>query len=207
MWKDGKINQKTRRLLYIPIIHTQVDMGGLHDVIRKRLLQRVGRTAFKRKMDAIESMWTDIERIVKAEDLAYHLVRLYQDGLPVCGREPEIVNELAKAGSRNHRLLLDLMEKGATIVGTESPELLEVEYRSLNEEVTNVDVGHSKGRRESDAEERLHKRDRFIAERINSTLQQDETGILFLGMIHSLGNLLDKDILVRRPLISLGKYR
>jgi late competence protein required for DNA uptake (superfamily II DNA/RNA helicase) len=46
----------------------------------------------------------------------------------------------------------------------------------------------------------LKKRDQYIAERINNTLGAGETGILFLGMLHSLENLLDNDILVTYPL-------
>jgi DNA-binding response OmpR family regulator len=40
--------------------------------------------------------------------------------LPVCGRDLEIVAELAKAGSRNHPLLLRLKGRGALLMGTES---------------------------------------------------------------------------------------
>ena len=45
----------------------------------------------------------------------------------------------------------------------------------------------------------LKKRDRYIAGRINSTLGKGETGILFLGMLHSLKDLLDRDIHVICP--------
>ncbi|MFH1293180.1 MAG: hypothetical protein ABIJ44_03520, partial [Pseudomonadota bacterium] len=46
----------------------------------------------------------------------------------------------------------------------------------------------------------LKRRDQYIAARINGTLLVGETGILFLGMLHSLGNWLDKDIRVRYPI-------
>jgi len=45
----------------------------------------------------------------------------------------------------------------------------------------------------------LDRRNRFIAYRINTTLCTGETGILFLGMLHSLENLLNKDINVIYP--------
>ena len=38
--------------------------------------------------------------------------RLYQDGLPRCGQEEAIVRNLAREGSVNHMLLLDLMARG-----------------------------------------------------------------------------------------------
>jgi hypothetical protein len=54
---------------------------------------------------------------------------IHLEGLPVCGHESEIVADLARAGSRNHRLLLRLREFGAIIMGTESAELLVEEYQ------------------------------------------------------------------------------
>jgi hypothetical protein len=113
-----------RTLIYIPIIHTETDMGTLSESIQKSTLQKSGRRGLKRKEEIIGNLWTEIERKIDALALTYEKTRLYQDGLPVCDREAEIVTELAEAGSRNHRLLMLLMKRGATITGTESLELL-----------------------------------------------------------------------------------
>ena len=72
----------------------------------------------------VDRLWTQIEQTLEGMAIFYERVRVYQDGLPVCGHELEIVSELAKAGSRNHQLLLELKEKGATTMGSESSELL-----------------------------------------------------------------------------------
>jgi hypothetical protein len=40
----------------------------------------------------------------------------------------------------------------------------------------------------------LKRRDEYIARRINETLRAGETGLIFLGMLHSLGSWLDKEI-------------
>jgi hypothetical protein len=42
----------------------------------------------------------------------------------------------------------------------------------------------------------LKRRDEYIAGRINETLRAGETGLIFLGMFHSLSSWLDKDIRV-----------
>jgi len=135
--------------------------------------------------------------------LSYERVRLYQDGLPICGREEEIVRELAAKGSRNHSLLLRLMEKGATIMGTESPEMLIEEFERVKRSIGGRNPGRMKNR-QSDARGSddilLRRRNQFIAHRINTTLQPGETGILFLGMLHALEHLLDKDIQVVYPI-------
>ena len=52
---------------------------------------------------------------------------------PFAGGKLEIVKELAKAGSRNHRLLLRLQERGAILMGTESADLLVREYKLVKE--------------------------------------------------------------------------
>ena len=63
--------------------------------------------------------------------LPYTNVRLYQDALPLCEKEADIVKEIAARGSKNHQFLVELMEQGARLVGTEDPHLLLQEYQFL----------------------------------------------------------------------------
>jgi len=189
----------SRTLTYIPIIHSQVDMGALSESVRRATLQRLGEKGWKRKVNLIDKMWTEIEKVIDGLVLSYEKVRLYQDGLPVCDREAEIVNELAKAGSRNHRLLLRLMERGATIMGTESSELLVKEYELVKQTLAGADTQKAaaiESSKKALSDSLLKRRDQYIAERINNTLRLSETGILFLGLLHSLEGLLAKDIRV-----------
>jgi hypothetical protein len=192
----------SRTLIYLPIIHTPADMGALKDSVTRATLKRVGRIGLSRKETAIQQIWTEIEPALEALNLAYDRVRLYQDGLPVCGREVQIVTELARAGSRNHQLLLHLLAKGATLMGTEAADLLVEEYQlaqqSLGDRPPRAAGPAAQRRSRSDA--LLQRRDRFIAQRINETLKNRETGILFLGMLHSLDRYLAKDIKVIYPL-------
>jgi hypothetical protein len=186
-----------RTLIYIPIIHTETDMGTLSESVKKSTLQKFGRRGLKRKTGMVDTLWTEIERKFDALALTYDKVRLYQDGLPVCGRETSIVTELAKAGSRNHRLLLVLMKRGARIMGTESLGLLMEEYE-LDKQILAPRGARGKAVMESSRkaliDSLLKRRDKFISDRINGTLCAGETGILFIGMLHSLHNKLDSDI-------------
>jgi hypothetical protein len=113
-----QVSASPRTLIYFPIIHTQADMGALGETVRRSTLQTGGLAAWKRKVAAVDRRWTEIERIIEDLRIPYASVRLYQDGLPVCGKEMEIVSDLANSGSRNHRLLLHLLEKGATVMGS-----------------------------------------------------------------------------------------
>lgn len=113
-------------------------------------------------------------------------VKLYQDSLPVCGHEKELVRELAAQGSCNHQLLEGLVNEGATLVGTESPSLLLDEYKLLQ----------SPERTEKQEAALLEARDRFIAGQIDATLTDDENGILFIGALHKVDKFLPQRIKV-----------
>lgn len=186
-----------RSLIHIPIIHTKEDMGALGQAVQEITIQKLGQEGWERNVSLIKKIWDSIEEAIASWSLPYTKVRLYQDGLPICGREQEIVTELAKIGSRNHQLLLRLHRKGAAIMGTESADLLMKEYKLIKqvlqirdpEEAARLEV-----RQKSASDALLKQRDQFIAERINSTLCPGETGLLFLGMLHSVAPFIATDI-------------
>jgi hypothetical protein len=197
--QDCTVIVPVRTLIYIPIIHTQADMGALGEAIRQLSIEKLGHQEWERNVQAIGQLWSGIREAIEGQDLPYAQVRVYQDGLPDCGREAQIVVDLANAGSRNHQLLLYLMEKGARLMGTESPDLLLEEYQLVQQVLHARELGEAEqveSRQEALSQSLLERRDRYIARRINETLGEGETGILFLGMLHSLEGRLDGDIQV-----------
>jgi hypothetical protein len=142
--------------------------------------------------------------MLAALELPYGSIRLYQDGLPLCGKEEDIIKEVAARGSQNHQLLLELIAQGAQLMGTEDPDLLLQEYR-LHQVVMDDEKHGRENTHEAQSQALLCARDRFIAGRINTTLMTGDVGLLFLGMAHAVEPLLDTDILVRHPLPSLRK--
>ncbi len=203
-YNQMKSGMKTdRQLVYIPIIHTETDMGGLGKTLSKVALREFGEESRLKKQDVTNRMWENIEKAVQNLNLTFSKVRLYQDGLPECGREADIVRDLAAGGSRNHQLLIRLMEKGASLVGTESPALLVQEYeiiRQMMQARDGPDDREAFSRLKAMGERILKERDLYIARRINATLEHGETGILFLGMLHNLEGMLDEEIMVSYPL-------
>jgi hypothetical protein len=161
-------------------------------------VRRLGRARWDAHQKSIAVLWDEIRKRIEALDLDFHRVRLYQDGLPVCGQEDRIVRELASHGSPNHRLLVDLIDRGAQLTGTESPQLLLAEYQ-LNRRILGVDRHTPAASPRADniraeAARLLEGRDRFIAGRIIETLQPGECGMVFLGMLHSLEGRLPSDL-------------
>jgi len=177
-------------------------MGTLAKEIGSRLAKELRPRWLQKKETAVDSLWDSIETMLAEVDVPYARVRVYQDGLPVCGREMEIVNELANAGSRNHRLIAELAKKGATIMGTESPELLIEEYQRVKQILAQSDAAPKPDQTIDSGAALIQQRDRFMAERIDRTLQPGEIGILFIGMLHSVQRYLARDITViaTRPL-------
>ncbi|MGA2903355.1 MAG: hypothetical protein ABSD98_05970 [Candidatus Korobacteraceae bacterium] len=198
----GGAESGRRVLILVPIIHTPADMGELKEPIQRLKVRKLGKKAWERNQDLVETFWKQLEETIDGLRLPYERARLYQDGLPVCGHELEIVADMGKVGSRNYLLLLKLKDKGATLMGTESAELLVEEYQ-LAKAVYGRQRPEGAGRGKSNAQalenSLLKRRDQFIGRRISSTLQNGETGLIFLGMLHAIEPWLDKDIRVLRP--------
>lgn len=191
----------SRRLICIPIIHSQTDLGSLAASIRHLYVRRKGQSEWNRHTRRVADAWMKIRKALAGAKLANDQVKVYQDGLPNCGHELQIVKDLAEAGSPNHEIVLELVEKGATLVGTESPELLMEEYNLAQQTLADLSAspdGAPTDRRQEQSALLLEKRDRYIAARVNETLQPGETGVIFLGMLHALERHLPPDIQVRK---------
>ncbi len=186
-----------KRVIVIPIIHNAADLGSLAESVRAHYVERFGPTVWDERQRAVRELWHGIRRAIDALHLDYARVRIYQDGLPVCGKEEPILQELAEAGSLNHQLVRELMGRGAVLVGTEDPQLLIREYQlqrrrlgaAANEEAPSPLHGQDARAASDEAAEILAARDRFMAERIAATLEEGQTGLLFLGAAHRLDAL------------------
>jgi len=192
-----------RKLIHIPVIHSQADLGNLANSIRKISIQKLGLKNWRHSVRAIERFWEAVRQEIERWDLPFERVRLYQDGLPLCNRESEIVRDIARAGSPNHQLLLYLTEKGATLMGTESAELLLEEYaliRRLVGTAGRAEAARIAQQQKAISEDLLVRRDEFIARRINETLRAGEIGILFVGMLHSVEPWLAADVELSYPI-------
>jgi hypothetical protein len=180
-------SNRRRRLYYVPILHTAAELGGLEQEVRRRM----GEEVFQQRQRVINAAWDRVEMWASTLEPSLARCKLYQDGLPICGKEEQIVRDLAARQSRNHRLLLRLIERGATLLGTESPELLLSEYE-LAKAIVSPDADRKA--LEPVAADLLAKRDAFIAQRINQTLGEGEFGILFVGLLHNVHRGLLPDI-------------
>ncbi|MFI3222717.1 MAG: hypothetical protein QX191_06745 [Methylococcaceae bacterium] len=182
-----------RALIYFPIIHSPQDLGSLSQVASNVRTNEQENNY----LDAVQQFWEMIDSTIDGLRLDYKTIKIYQDGLPVFGEIKKIVAEVAESGSLNHRLLQTLNQKGAVLMGTESPELLAQEYALMTQMLNAVDSTETFL---ENAQALLNQRDEYIAQRIDETLQNNEMGILFLGLMHNIETKLPKDIVVIQPL-------
>src|SRR3990167_7409622 len=122
-----------RQLIYVPIVHSEADFGSFTHDLRKRYIDRFGLSGWRQRIRGVDALWQEIRTKVMALEIDFHKLKVYQDGLPVCGRELEIVEDLARQGSKNYQLLVELAERGAMIMGTEDAQLLVEEYLRLRD--------------------------------------------------------------------------
>lgn len=191
--------ENSRHLIYVPVVHTRADMGSMSDSLKKEYIEKYGEKKWKQHITVVEEMWEGLKSRIMKLQVDWALLRVYQDGLPLCGKERNIVEDLAAKGSKNHEILLWLIQNGANLEGTENPQLLLEEYNHIKK-IAEVQTQEERKKAvkefQNAAQELLEKRDHFIKERIGNTLRPGETGILFMGLLHKVDEGLPKDIKV-----------
>jgi hypothetical protein len=190
-----------RKLILIRIVHTSSDMGSMSEGLVKEGMAKIGREKWLDNQRKIEKFWDDLEKEIDRLDLDYSRTRIYQDGLPCGGGSGlRIVRETADKGSKNYQIVRTLIERGAAIEATESPELLRKEYEHIKALITaktQEDKADAARRYDEIKDELMQERDSYIAKAIDVSLKDDETGMLFIGAFHNIIPKLAKDMEVK----------
>lgn len=185
-----------RRLLYVPVIHEESDIGASRTLLGQRSRQIVGIGRWEFHERTVRRYWESVATHLRSVDLRG--AKLFQDGLTVGGETGErIVAEAARTGSHNYRLLLELIERGARLQGTEKLELLLQERDLLDDRLQERSPGsgpRSCSEHRVSYERLLTERDRYIAGAINESLWEGELGVLFIGAQHEIAPYLAPDI-------------
>ncbi len=188
-----------RKLIYVPVIHVESDLGSIASEIDKKSAEVCGKERWEKHKQTVVTFWDVIEGFFRKLDAGN--LKIYQDGLMAGGDlGRRIVEEGANRGSRNYQIVLDLMKRGAEIRKTEDVELLKEELNQILRiaqsssawEKTVTHIG-----KEVDRKTLLEKRDRFIAKSINDTLTEEESGVLFIGAFHNVVPMLAKNIKIQ----------
>jgi len=187
-----------RKLIYVPIIHTDADAGQLAKGLEERAKKVVGDHNWQRHKEVVRLYWQEIAGYWEEKEVAG--LKVFQDGMPIGGALGETtVQELAVKGSINHKIVAHLIEKGAQLMATEDTELLKEEYyltRDLLEKKSLAGSFSAVSRYKQRKDALLRARDHAIVKKINAGLAEGETGVCFLGAYHQVWASLPKDIAV-----------
>ena len=185
-----------RKLYYVPLIHAETDLGSLGIDVDRRGKAVAGEERWKCHRATVSRYWDVIAEYLRRMDVEGF--KIYQDGLLAGGElGMNIAEKVAANGSKNFSLVLEMVERGAILMKTESDEFLIKEYQRLLD-FARADslvkrsvalVKYRMGKRDL-----TKKRDVFIALTINGTLEEGETGILLLGAYHEVEPMLSRDI-------------
>jgi len=190
---------RKRTLLYVPAIHMEADLGTLAARVEQGSSSITGEQRWIRHKKTVADFWdaiADYLDSVEAQGL-----KIYQDGLVADGKLGlKIVRRGAETGSKNHQIILKLIQRGAELMRTEDSQLVKQEYEHLirlaqstsllRKALAYLQYKLNKARL-------TRERDRFIAARIGETLAEGQRGVLFLGAYHNVFPLLAKDIEVK----------
>ena len=192
----------------MPIIHTGPDLGTLAAGIEERAGTVVNSSNWRKHKEVVRLYWQAIADYWKSENVSGF--KIFQDGMPVDGIMGEnIVKDLAAQGSINHKIIEQLLEQGAELVTTEDPKLLKEEYlltSALIKRKSFLNTLLALLRYRWRKDRLLRARDACIIKSINTSLNDGETGICFLGASHQIVSGLARDIEVI-PLKDPAKVR
>jgi len=190
-----------RKLIVVRIVHAPSDMGSAGEGLEKNGISTMGKQAWEENQKKIERFWQELETEVDGLGLDANMLRVYQDGLPCSGPLGErIVRETAAKGSRNYQIVQKLMDRGAKVEATESPDLLRIEYgyiKGLLEAKSDEERKAAEARYNLVKDKLLEERDLFIARSIDSSLKEGETGLIFIGASHDVVSKIAQDIEVK----------
>ena len=191
-----------RRLVFIPILHSEADLGNLREEVVDRYKKILDEAVWEKRQRMISSLWKKISDSFADKDVSG--MKIYQDGMPTGGElGKKIVWKVAEAGSLNYKLVRSLIERGAILEKTEDLELVKKERDYIVKMVTAKSLFSrliNTFRFVLVKDRLLKRRDRFIANQINHTLKEGETGILFIGARHNVLPKISKDIDVEKLL-------
>lgn len=188
-----------RTLLYVPIIHTSADLGSLAEDVERRGLEKFGEDMWQDHLRTIDGLWDAL--FLYFDSIHVSGAKIFQDGMIADGEVGlNIIQEGEKAGSKNHRLVSKLLQRGAILMKTEDFTLVKKERDRLLKIIrvkTTTEKLFGLFLYKLTKKTLLRQRDEYIAQRINQALNEGETGILFIGAYHQIKPRLPRDIKIK----------
>lgn len=186
-----------RTLYYVPMIHTDKDLGDLGLKIKMFREKAYGKSTDDHDERAIEDLWKRIRLWVHQTVKDARGLIIYQDGMPVGPREKiRQLFDLILADHPESPLFLltkELIDLGAVLEGTEDINLV-IKRAAVYQEIFQAaekcqnfsDIQNFIVKKVEEQDDLVLQADCFIAKRIDETLPEGGRGILFMGYRHKV---------------------
>jgi len=126
-------------------------------------------TLVKQFREGLKQYWDKVDKRLATETVH----RIYQDSCyDFCGLDHYLHLYRISKKSRNFAAICSLLDRGSDLMITESNEAKKLDYL------------------EDDPQEKHQYRDWFVAKNLNYTLQDGETGVLFMGHKHKAAQII-----------------
>lgn len=192
-----------RTLYYVPMIHSDEELGKLGPIIKTLREKICDQSAGNHNERVIEDLWKSIRLWISQTIKGVEGLVIYQDSMPAGPREK--IRQLFNLVLAEHpqsplfRLTKELLDLGAVLEGTEDPKLLVKrvtvyhEIYQAAEKCQNLsDIQNFISKKVEEQDGLVLQADRFIAKRINETLPEGGRGILFMGHRHKVAEEIVK---------------
>ena len=171
-------------------------MGSIAPALSEISAVALGKELWLKHQDTISGFWDSIAQFFNSLEIKGF--KVFQDGLLADGKDGLIIiNEGVRQGSVNYEIIAGLLRRGAILIKTEDSFIVKKEYSYIKK----VTEAKSTRERETAAlryklaqRKLLEDRDKFIVRTIDETLQEGDTGILFIGAYHEVLSKLPADI-------------
>lgn len=190
----------TKKLLLVPIIHSEKEMGSLRSDISEIIDEKFGKEKRDEHRKQVALFWENLRTLIEGilSQTSGTVIRIYQDGMPIGGDVgAKLIAMGAKDGIPNNQIVLSIIERGGILEKTENPVLLKEEYEIIKAIIT-AKTGAARESLSAKYKHRLYEltieRDRFIAQRIKESLNDGELGIIFIGATHDVMKYLPSDL-------------
>lgn len=187
-----------RKLYLVPIVHMSADMGSLASALDEGASAQLGQDLWEKHKEIVSGFWDSVARFLDSMDV--NGFKVYQDGMVADGADAlRIIRKGISQGSKNYEIIGKLLKRGAVLMKTEDLALVKQEHAHITK------MTRSRSRKEKEVaalryklaqNKLLRQRDDFITKRIEQTLAEGETGILFIGAYHDILSRLPDDIRV-----------
>lgn len=187
-----------KKLIYVPVIHMEADLGSISADMVRQGISDLGEKFWERHKITIAGFWDSVAAFFSKLDASG--LKVFQDGMVADGEMGrKIVEEGVRSGSKNYEVVDGLLGRGAVLVNTEDLALVKEEREHIVKILkarTAAEKVAAFVKYNARKNSLLKKRDEFIARRVSETLDEGDTGVLFIGAYHNVKAYLPDDIRV-----------